>query len=395
MEWDSGVADMKFFHAFSSLPQVENSVIEYDVKNVHKVMSKKCQLSGDTVAKRLNVHYRDSLRHIRRSYGNKQVDDFQRYTWGLVVTIDLGLEVDKLEFLIQIYSKKVYPRLIKSEYEKILTTHTSFRKIKDKGQKRVKWRELKASWTIHAIKLPECPPTVSKNHFLNILDVNGLKFDIDVEYITRDLQAADVEANRLHMLLLDDPVINGEYRPKSPITKSQRSKTPERATTPSKRRSMVDRPTFTQDALNKLTQIKIKKDNLDKLRMEKFEASVTEEEKKYGEIMREQAEAAMRREFETKQALMESRRQQRRAKKEAEAAFLIAEKNANIERVKEIRQQRELQNRSDDDIKDSQPLEEAPPLSSTEKVRVPLDTDGTSDKDVSCMPKDESNGGQI
>ena len=132
-----------------------------------------------------------------------------------------------------------------------------------------------------------------------------------------------------------------------------------------------------------------------KLRMEKFEASVTEEEKKYGEIMREQAEAAMRREFETKQALMESRRQQRRAKKEAEAAFLIAEKNANIERVKEIRQQRELQNRSDDDIKDSQPLEEAPPLSSTEKVRVPLDTDGTSDKDVSCMPKDESNGGQI
>jgi len=73
------------------------------------------------------------LRHIKRAFGTRHTEDFQRYTWGLVLAIDLGLQVDKLELLTHVYCRKLHPRFIKSEYEKILTLHTTFRKIKDKN----------------------------------------------------------------------------------------------------------------------------------------------------------------------------------------------------------------------------------------------------------------------
>jgi hypothetical protein len=130
MEWASGATDMKFYHAYNSMPQVQNSVIDFDVKNINKILSKKCSLSGETVARKVNKHYKESLRHIQRSFGSKHIDDFQRYTWGMVLTADLGLLADKLEALIQFYCRKTYPRFALSDYEKILTSHSSFRKFK-------------------------------------------------------------------------------------------------------------------------------------------------------------------------------------------------------------------------------------------------------------------------
>lgn len=213
MEWSSGTQDLKFYQTFSILPSLKNSVITFDEKNIKKVLSKRCPSSSETVAKRVNIHYRDSLRHIKRAFGISYNDDFQQYCWGLVLTVDLGLTRDKVECLLQIYCLKFYPRLTRRDYTKILGIHSSFRYITDSNKKLSKRRDLTASWDIHADKKETSLPTISKAEFLRIIDVNEIDIVLDVDALTRDMLAVDERANHLNKLLTDDPIINGSLNP--------------------------------------------------------------------------------------------------------------------------------------------------------------------------------------
>ena len=207
MEWTSGKSDYKFFQAYTELPTVENSVIDYDIQNVRKILSKKLPSSGETMAKRVNNHYKDSTKFMKRSYGVKPQEDFQNYTWGLVLTSDLGLNVDKLEILAQVYCCKAYPRISKNEYCNILSMHSSIRKIKSNEKRSTKWRDVHISWHIHANKKHSEFFTISKRDFMRIIEVNSIDFDIDLEKLTRAMKASDEKANNLYALLIHDPLI--------------------------------------------------------------------------------------------------------------------------------------------------------------------------------------------
>lgn len=218
MQWKSGATDLIFFHTHEGLQRPENSVIDYDIRNIDKVLSKQCGHSGETVAKRSNVHYRESLNHIKRSFGNVMPEDFQKYTWGMVLTTDLGLANEKIEALIQTYCKLCYPRVTLKDFRRILCSHTSYRKITDVQLKRRKWQSLWISFQLfekkssyHDIK------TITKRLFLNILDLHDVQLDIDIDVLTRDMSASDYEATKIHMLLLEDPIINGVLKPSKSV----------------------------------------------------------------------------------------------------------------------------------------------------------------------------------
>ena len=49
---------------------------------------------------RINHHYVDSSRIIKRAFGDNLDDDFQKYNWGISMMPELGLEGDKLEFFL-------------------------------------------------------------------------------------------------------------------------------------------------------------------------------------------------------------------------------------------------------------------------------------------------------
>ena len=61
--------------------QVENSVISWDVENIQRVLSEKSKEPIHNIMNRINSHYVDSSRLIKRAFGDKFEDDFQQYNW--------------------------------------------------------------------------------------------------------------------------------------------------------------------------------------------------------------------------------------------------------------------------------------------------------------------------
>ena len=57
------------------------------------------------------------------------------------------------------------------------------------------------------------PDSIGKRQFQAIMDVTDLKFDMDLSKITKDMRKSDRQANRLHLLLMDDPLISGNPVP--------------------------------------------------------------------------------------------------------------------------------------------------------------------------------------
>lgn len=213
MEYPTGATGLKFYHAYPSLKKIENSVIDFDVRNIAKVLPGRSKRNAEIVTNRINSRYLNSHLHIKRSFGNKYEDDFQQYNWGLSLNADMGLETDKAELLMVVYCRIVEGRLTEKEMDMLLMVHTSFKHIPAK-EKRGRRRDIKTSWRMHAMKKLGCPPSISKKQFLTILDANEILIAIDVEQLSRDMMALDNEADYLHGLLLDDPLLKGEVPPK-------------------------------------------------------------------------------------------------------------------------------------------------------------------------------------
>ena len=53
--------------------------------------------------------------------------------------------------------------------------------------------------------------SISKRAFKLILDVNELELNVDMGRLTKDASRVDQYATKLHMLLLDDPLIGGKF----------------------------------------------------------------------------------------------------------------------------------------------------------------------------------------
>ena len=79
-----------------------------------------------------------------------------------------------------------------------------------------KWLDLMASFKIHQVKKEGYPDSIGKRQFQTILEVNEIDMDLNVVRITKDMRRADRYSNKLHMLLLDDPLIKETLTLKRP-----------------------------------------------------------------------------------------------------------------------------------------------------------------------------------
>lgn len=210
MEWDIGIPGIKFYHSYIEPEKVENSIISYDIENLRGALAGKISEPVEVTVGRVNEHYLDSSRVIKRAYGDSFEDDFQKFNWGFSIITDMGLEADKLDYLVALYCKSLPNRITETDFKHFLIFHTSFKAIADKKEKRDKWYDLKASWRIYAYKTPNAPPCISARSMRRIMRVNELVFELDIVKMTKDMKRQDKSANRLHMLLLDDPVISGK-----------------------------------------------------------------------------------------------------------------------------------------------------------------------------------------
>ena len=64
---------------------------------------------------------------------------------------------------------------------------------------------------MHSVHRRGYAVSISKKAFKLILDVNELDLNIDMGRLTKDVSKVDQYATKLHMLLLDDPLINGTF----------------------------------------------------------------------------------------------------------------------------------------------------------------------------------------
>jgi hypothetical protein len=81
-----------FYHTFLDPRKVENSVIDFDLENLKRVLADQItQAEAQKVATRVNDHFIDTSRAIKRCFGNKHEHDFQQYNWGLSLTADCKL----------------------------------------------------------------------------------------------------------------------------------------------------------------------------------------------------------------------------------------------------------------------------------------------------------------
>jgi hypothetical protein len=211
-EWPSGATDAKFYVPHNSVRGIENSVIDFDIDNMYHVLYDSHKVEAEKVTERVNKHYMTTRTLGKRAFGAKAKDDFQQYNWGLSLTLEMGLMSDQAELMMLMYTRVVDGRITEKEYDLIIISHTSFKRIR-KNSKRSKWRDLRTSWKIHAKKIKGVPLSISKKHFLKILDVNDLTFDINMERLSRDMMGFDYESEYMHSLLVDDPLLRGSVPP--------------------------------------------------------------------------------------------------------------------------------------------------------------------------------------
>ncbi len=215
MEFDCHVPNQKFYHPYLPLHHVENRIIGIDIENIKEALKSSSNSSSqaflaEKITTRVRDHYIDSSRLIKRAFGEKFEDDFQMYNWGLSLNCDLSLDMDKLELLLVTYARKMPRRAVMEDFQEILTKHSSFRRL-DKKQKREKWLDLFMSFGLHVIRKPGLPDSVGKKQFNLILKVNNVAIDIDISRLTQDMRVIDKYSNRLHMLLVDDPLLRDNF----------------------------------------------------------------------------------------------------------------------------------------------------------------------------------------
>jgi C-terminal processing protease CtpA/Prc len=230
MEFDAGVPGQKFYRPYLQPEAVENRVLDVDLKIVSDSLRLKYENANpEKVVNRIRDHYLDSTRLIKRSFGEIHEEDFQHYNWGLVLTNDISLDTDKLELLILTYSKDMPRRVTLMDFQEIIIKHTSFRHITEKKDKKEKWMDLVMSFKLNTISKRGYPggyyvaeyvacylisyaaDSIGKREFQLIININELSFDIDFLKLTTDFRKIDKYSNRLHMLLVHDPLIQGNF----------------------------------------------------------------------------------------------------------------------------------------------------------------------------------------
>lgn len=208
MEWHSPFTDQIYYHPYASTG-IDNNILDFDTENVAKLMPGKSAAAVDATTARINQHYVKSQRHIKRAFGSKMVENFQEYNWGLVLNVEQGLARDKIELLNLALSSDSESKLSEKEFYKVITHHTSYRKLAGR-RKKVIFRDMKTCFKKFSTKPPYSPYIVTKHDVLEILDMTGIELDIDFDRLVRTMRASDAEHDRMHMLLMDDPLISGK-----------------------------------------------------------------------------------------------------------------------------------------------------------------------------------------
>ena len=214
MQSSFGETGQQFFKStYFDKSKIGNNIIDFDIECINKALQAegKVGVSSEKIAARVWDHYVDSARVVKRCFGNKVKDDWNLYNWGLALTQEFGLEQDRIELLVLIYGKTVPNRLNLTEFELLVLKHTSYKAL-EKQERKYKWLDLMASFRIQSIKLrpsDECW-TIGKRQLRTVLEVNDLNIVFDVTAFTSDLKRCDRYTNKVHMLLLDDPLISGK-----------------------------------------------------------------------------------------------------------------------------------------------------------------------------------------
>lgn len=252
---------------------------------------------------RVNEHYLDSSRVIKRAFGDTVEDDFQKYNWGMSIIPEMGLEGDKLDFLTSLYCRTIPKRIVEIDFKVIVLYHTSFKFIENRREKKEKWADLKASWRIQKYRKPGFPDSISHRNMKSIMKVNELSYDLDIVRITKDMRTYDQKASKLHMLLLEDPL----------ITRGRRKKIEEKNAEIESYASQVA----------------------------KFEAMLATEEEEYTAVRVAEIERRMKEKLENDQLEIQERLRKRRLKEEERLRFVQEEKERALRRLDEIRKERE------------------------------------------------------
>lgn len=296
-----------FYHPYTAPTRMENNIIEFDLQNLRKILVENREgIPVEKIAEAVRQHYLDSSRLIKRAFGRKIDDDFQLYNWGLTLAMDMGLATDKVELLLMVYSKKMPRRITLPDFEKFMKEHSTWRYIRRRTERERKWLDLMASFKIHQVKKEGYPDSIGKRQFQTILDVNEVDMDLNIVRLTKDMRRGDRYSNKLHMLLLDDPLIKGDF-------------------SAAKAKEINEAHPY------------------DNERLRDFEARIQDEEDKYGEEIQEEVDARMKAQFE-KQARLEEERCEKRKKRDEERAEVKRkedeERAAKLARLEEIKNER-------------------------------------------------------
>ena len=97
MEFGSEFTDETFFHIYQDQSKVENKIIDFDIKNLFKLLQERDvpEATIDKYTRKVHEHYLDATRISKRAFGPKMEDNFQVYNWGLTLVMDIGLDDDK------------------------------------------------------------------------------------------------------------------------------------------------------------------------------------------------------------------------------------------------------------------------------------------------------------
>jgi hypothetical protein len=217
-----------------------------------------------------------------------------------------------LDMLLTVYAKKLPKRFTLQSFEIIMNLHTTLRHL-NKHDRSTKWLDLAASFKIHAVMKKGLPDSIGKRQCKVVLDVNEVELDINFDRLTRDMRAGDKLTNKLHLLIMDDPLVQSDRKVRREHL--LRMQAPDK---------------------NKAVEEQI-------MRMKRFKQELNSEEDYYGIKVHPDRRARLRKKFEEKEALTKRAQLRMEAKQKAREDARIADELARkeaLEKLEEIKRDR-------------------------------------------------------
>ena len=204
-----------FHSVFVDTSLAENQITPFDLSHIATMnIASPSLITDGTAASILHSSYINGMKEIQAVYGSTSTSsfDFQHYVWGMKLSMDENSsQQERLNLLLPFYGLLISNRLSLKEFLLLLKQQSNFY-THESHLKKIRIENIKASFSLHAVRRQGYPETVGKKAVEMILSSHQVELGIDFSKLSKRAKRQDKLAKDVFDLLTDDPLLRGQTK---------------------------------------------------------------------------------------------------------------------------------------------------------------------------------------